>query len=199
MILAFTDTETTHLSSEIGEVWEVAVIRREDDGTETEHVWQVRPDIVRADPEALRICRYEERFAVPEGHDAAYIDRHGIPYPRLRSEAIADIAEALRDAEFIGNNPAFDDRFLRKLLDLRGEEQPWQYRPTCVCARAEGYLAAVDPAWVAEQRKKGPISSRTLSRRLGVEPPGGDAHQALADAKWAMRVYDAVTGSKAGA
>ena len=54
--LAFVDTETTHLDAEVGEAWEVAVILREQDRrTDTEYVWQVRPDLTTADPESLRI------------------------------------------------------------------------------------------------------------------------------------------------
>jgi hypothetical protein len=190
--LTFLDTETTHLSTEVGEVWEVAIILRDRTG-ENEHVWQFRPDIVRASPEALRIGRYDERFSVPEGHDAAYIDPHGVPYPRLRAEAIQKISAILQGAVLVANNAAFDDRHLRKLLNLQEEEQPWFYRPRCVTAMAEGYLRRADPAWMAEQEAKGPISSRTLSRRLGVEPPGADAHQALADARWVAAMHDAIT------
>jgi hypothetical protein len=39
-----------------------------------------------------------------------------------------------------------------------------------------------------------PISSRWLSRQVGVEPPGeGVAHTALGDARWARDVHDAIT------
>lgn len=194
--LAFVDTETTHLSAETGDVWEVAVILRDGAG-QAEHVWQFRPlTPLTADPKALEVGGYAERFAVPDGEWAAYTTGGDID-PMTRTDAIDEIAAMLKGAVLVANNAAFDDRHLRALLQLGAEEQPWHYRPTCVMARAEGYLAAVDPAWMAEQEKKGPISSRTLSRRLGVEPPGDDAHQALADARWAMAVYDAVAGGGA--
>lgn len=196
MILAFTDCETTHLSSEIGEAWEVAVIRREHDGTQAEHVWQFRPlDMSAANPESLKIGHYEERFAVPEDCGAAYTADGDID-PMTRTDAITEVIEILRGATIVGSNPGFDDRFLRKLVGL-GNHQ-WAYRPTCIAILAEGFLRGMDPQWVAAQEANGPISSRALSRRLGVEPPGDDAHQALADARWAMAVYDAV-GSFANA
>lgn len=193
--LAFVDTETTHLSAEIGEVWEVAVILREADGTQAEHVWQFRPlDPTAANPESLKIGRFEERFVVPEDCGAAYTSDGDID-PMARTDAAEEIIETLRGATIIGSNPGFDDRFLRKLLGLGGQQ--WNYRPTCIANLAEGYLWHADPAWTADQASNGPISSRALSRRLGVEPPGDNAHQALADARWAMAVYDAVTGGAA--
>lgn len=198
--LAFVDTETTHLSAEVGEVWEVAVILRGTAG-QAEHVWQFAPRTIDLElhGEALLVGRYHERFAVPGGCTAAYTADGDIE-PMTRDDAITEIAAILGGAVLVANNAAFDDRHLRKLLGLREEEQPWRHRPTCVMARAEGYLWRVDPVWMAEQEAAtGQISSRTLSRRLGVEPPGADAHQALADARWAMAVYDAVTGGKAGA
>lgn len=192
---AFGDVETTHLSAEVGEVWEVAIILRDKSG-QTEHVWQFAPRTI--DPEvhgaALRIGRFHERFAVPDGCTAAYTAGGDID-PMTRDDAVTEIAATLKDAVLIANNAAFDDRHLRKLLALREEEQPWHYRPTCVMARAEGYLWATDPQWMAEQEEAaGQISSRTLSRRLGVQPPGdGVAHTALGDARWVMAVHDAIT------
>jgi DNA polymerase III epsilon subunit-like protein len=190
------DTETTHLSAETGEAWEVAVIVRQD-GVDSEHVWQFRPlNMEAADPKSLAVGQFEDRFVVPDECGAAYTAGGDID-PMNRADALTEITAFLRNAVIVGSNPGFDDRFLRKLLDLRGEEQPWFYRPKCIANLAEGYLWHADPEWMAQQEKNGPASSRALSRRLGVEPPGVDAHQALADAKWAMRVHDAVTGGKA--
>jgi hypothetical protein len=67
--LVFLDTETTGLNPWHHEVWEIAVITRkviehEDQPTQTvdeEHVFHVKPDLTKADPTALRICRYYER------------------------------------------------------------------------------------------------------------------------------------------
>lgn len=195
--LAFVDTETTHLSAEIGEVWEVAIILRETDGTETEHLWQFAPRTIDAEihGEALRVGRFHERFVVPDACTAAYTAGGDID-PMTRDDAIAEITETLRGAVLVANNAAFDDRHLRKLIELREQEQPWRYRPTCVTARAEGYLWAIDPRWMAEQEAAtGQISSRALSCRLGVEPPGEHvAHTALGDARWVKAIHDAITG-----
>lgn len=185
--IAFVDTETTHLDAEIGEAWEVAVILRERDGdatTDTEYVWQVSPDLTVADPEALRIGRFGERFAVPAHVEAAFTGYETGPVaPMTRGQAISAILSVLRGAVLVGSNPGFDDRFLRKLLGAA----PWHYRPYDIVqlAAAKVGLEVAGPL---------PWSSRVLSRAVGVEPPGDDAHQALVDARWARDVFDAVTG-----
>lgn len=202
--IAFVDTETTHLDAEIGDAWEVAVILREFDDnepTDTEYAWQIRPNLATADPEALEVGRYLERFAVPVPAEAAWTGYEDGPVlPMTRSEVVAAILAVLRGAVLVGSNPGFDDRFLRKLLGP-GSAQ-WHYRPVDIATLAAGRkLGMVEMVRQAGGKRLPsdevafPFSSRDLSCWTGVEPPGaGVAHTALGDARWARDVFDAVTG-----
>ena len=205
--IAFVDCETTHLDAEIGDAWEVAVILREFDDnepTDTEYAWQIRPNLATADPEALKIGRYLERFAVPVPAEAAWTGYDGGPIlPMTRKEAVEAIMTVLRGAILVGSNPGFDDRFLRKLCGP-GSAQ-WHYRPIDIATLAAGRKLGmieltrrfgVQP--LPSDEIRWPFSSRDLSRWTGVEPPTADvAHTALGDARWARDVFDAVTGGAA--
>jgi hypothetical protein len=185
--IAFIDCETTHLSAEIGEAWEVAVILREDGDptTDTEYVWQIRLDLTTADPEALRIGRHEERFAIPDGAEAAFTGYGAVdPVPMSRAEVVEAIVRILRGAVLVGSNPAFDERFLRKLVGPGCAQ--WHYRPYDIVQLAAAKIGA---------QAAGPLPWRThvLSRAVGVEPPTAEAaHTALGDARWARDVHNAV-------
>ncbi|MFE4552392.1 hypothetical protein, partial [Streptomyces sp. NPDC056785] len=185
--LAFVDVETTHLSAEIGEAWEVAAILREDPdpANDIEYVWQIRPDLAAADPEALAVGRFEERFRVPPGAAAAYVGYgHDPILPMTRAEAAEGITRVLSGTVLVGSNPGFDERFLRRLLGPGGAQ--WHYRPYDIVQLAAVKLG-VPPL--------GPLpwSTHALSRAVGVEPPAPDvAHTALGDARWARDVHDAV-------
>jgi len=203
--VAFVDTETTHLDPRHGDVWELAVIRR-DGGVDTEYLWQIRPDLATADPEALKIGRFEERFAVPNDWDAIEIFPSGVlPMKLTLPAALFDIQEALKDAVIVGSNPGFDVAFLTKLLQAHGRKLPWHYRSIDITTLAVGALYGrasewtrkdCDAAWYSKVAKAvgWPWKSYDVSRHVEVEPPAkAVAHTALGDARWARDVFDAVT------
>lgn len=185
--VVFVDTETTHLSPRHGDAWEIAVIRRREDGVDCEYVWQVRPDLATADPEALAIGKFHERFAVPDGWDAIEVMPSGPPFRSMIPEMLFDLQEALSGAVWVGSNPGFDVAFISKLLWAYDRKTVWHYRPYDIVQLAAAKVGL---------EKAGPLpwSSRTLSRAVGVEPPGDDAHQALVDARHVRDMFDAIGG-----
>lgn len=189
--LAFVDTETTGLDPRQHDVWEIAVIRRED-GIEVERLWQIRPNLETADPEALDINRYAERFAVPDGWDAIEV-MDGPPMRLTLNEMLFDFQDFIAGCVMVGSNPAFDDAFLKKLLWASGRKIGWHYRTIDVATLAAGFLWSCEPELMGRDTK--PLSSRWLSRQMGIRPPGKDGHQAMVDARWARDLYDMVCSS----
>lgn len=193
--IAFVDTETTGLDPRHADAWEIAVIRRED-GVDTEHLWQVRPNLDTADPEALAIGKYHDRFAVPDGWDAIQTFTDGPPWRLTLPEMLFDLQTVLANAVVVGSNPGFDITFLTKLLQAHARKLPWHYRTVDIATLAAGYLRGYDlSAGETSPELTLPWSSRALSQAVGVQPPGPDtAHTALGDARWAKAVYDAIHG-----
>lgn len=207
--LAFIDTETTHLDPRHGDAWEIAVIRRREDGVDTEYVWQVRPDLTTADPESLAIGKFHERFAIPDDWDAIEAIPSGPPMRSKLPEMLFDLQEALSGAVLVGSNPGFDVAFLSKLLWAHGRKLPWRYRPVDIATMAVGHLYGqaytltkqqCDAEFYgrADRLLEDGWKSYELSRLMGIEPPKPDvAHTALGDARWARDVYDAITKADA--
>lgn len=181
--LAFVDTETTGLS-EARRPWEIAIIRREPDGTTEEWSAFVRVSLDSAEPDALRVGRYADRF----DHAEAITPR----------QAAGIVHELTAGAVLVGSNVQFDAHTLGRLLRAHGIMPAWHYRPLCVATLAAGLLASSGGTWGDGHRldvHTGRFSSYRVSRALGVEPPAADvAHTAMGDAEWTMRLFDRITG-----
>jgi hypothetical protein len=185
--LAFCDTETTSLRHD-RRAWEIAVIVREPGEPDAEHQWFIHRadlDLGNADPMSLKIGRFHER------HPQANGDMFACGGWEAEPEALNEVEQLTRGAHLIGAVPSFDAEVLGNRMRANGICPSWHYHLQDFETLIAGYLRGHDRP-VPEL----PWRSDDLSRAIGVEPPGeDDRHTALGDARWAMRVWDAVMGS----
>lgn len=206
--LAFVDTETTGVHQG-RRAWEVAIIRREPDATETTlHLFIADVDLSEADPFGLKIGRFYERHPAYTGTehgrivDDPWYDMAYGPVPdgaqiTHEAEAAHHVERMTRGAHLVGAVPNFDAEVFADMLRRHQLAPAWHYHLIDVEALAVGYLAGRRPFDRSEPVAL-PWSSDDLTRACGVEPAGDDErHTALGDAKWAMRLYDAIVGGSA--
>lgn len=189
--LVFLDTETTSLDDTYGEVWEIGAIARTPGQPDSEHLWQIWPDLTTANPDSLRIGRfYERRLARPD--QAVKVFSETRLEPTTPAEIAHTLAVLLRGAHVVGAVPDFDYRFLRRLLARYGQCWTAHYHLIDVETLAVGWLHGTGRAGEVGDL---PWDSKALSRAVGVDPAVFDAHTALGDARWVRAIHDAVTGS----
>lgn len=165
--LVFVDTETTGLDPDRHEIWEIALIYPHR-GTWAEYERQIHVSLRNAEPGALRINRYYERF---DGKRAFHA-----------MEVAESIARLTAGKHLVGAVPDFDARFMEKMLRDAGYAPAWHYHLVDVESLAAGALR-LEPPWKSDD----------LGRALGVPPSlEEERHTALGDARWAKRLYDAV-------
>lgn len=197
--LAFMDTETTGLHPG-RRAWEVAIIRREPDGTEeTFHAFVGDVDLSYADPMGLKIGRFYERH--PGYRQGKRLTLYGSDDASYAEYWVAEEVERLtRHAHIVGAVPNFDTEVFDGMLRRGGLIPAWHYHLIDVEALAVGYLcglAVVNPGGGTSGAVSRPWSSDDLSRACGVEPASAEErHTALGDARWAMRLYDAIVNGK---
>jgi hypothetical protein len=202
--LCFIDTETTGVHPG-RQVWEVAMIRREV-GRNQEVQFFVDVDLESADPFGLRVGGFYDRH--PAGR---WLSNQGGPveFPcgsdmgqhLDRATAAKVVARFTHGAHLVGAVPNFDAETLAPLLRENGLTPAWHYHLIDVENLAVGWLlghaagmgtpldliTAATPPWKSDE----------LSRAIGVEPPSDEErHTALGDARWAMRLYDAITEAR---
>lgn len=175
----FLDLETTGLNPEVAEIWEIGAVLRDADGTRREQSAMFAPNLGTAEPEALRVGRFHERFDIDLCDD-----------PRAQAHIIAS---ELAGRVLVTSNSGFDPDFLARFLRAHEVEPTWHFRPLNVQDLAAGWLMRYSyPLEI-------PWCSTDLSRVCGVEPPGPEErHTALGDARWVERWFDAVTQPASG-
>jgi len=171
--LVFIDTETTSLDRYTREVWEVAMIRRETDGSETSYEAMVAGvDLSEAWPVSLQIGRFYGRY-----------DMAGSWNARGHSPA-GDVARSIeaftRGAHLVGAVPSFEDTSLAPLLKRHQLAPAWHYHLVCIENVLAGYFGVVPP-----------YSSGELSMRIGVDPEQFERHTAMGDVLWVKAQWDA--------
>lgn len=188
--LVFVDVESVTLGAAPGSLWELAVIERTPEG-DREWLWQVRPDLTIADPNALRIGKFYQRFRGGAGAEiespfrfaeGENDDRPG--YARSRtSETIArDLAKMLDGATLVGACTWFDAAHIEAFLRANGQAPAWHHRYIDVEALTAGKLGRIMPGLTK------------CADELEIAFDRDQAHTALADARLARDVFDAVMG-----
>ena len=200
--LCFIDTETTSLRPD-RRAWEIGLIAREPGRDDVEHRWFIDAydlDLGNADVMSLKIGRFYER------HPEYQLEREADFTETVSELEALRLVEAItRGAHLVGAVPNFDADVLGARMRANGICPPWHYHLCCVENLAVGWINAHaaalekggdDPDDAARLRRLGkpPWKSDDLSAALGIEVSADDRHTALGDARWAMRIYDAVMG-----
>lgn len=216
--IVFADSETDSLDPRTRQPWDIALIRREPDGTESEHQFYVDLDLSKSDPFALKIGKFWQRhpkgryysgaaaFAeepLDNGGPREHTGRYHQPIGQLltRRAAAQRILRITHGAHIVGAIPSFDTITMEPLLWEAGLMGTWHHHIIDVEALAVGYLrgrassdqvGAYDPRW----RTLGPPwKSDDLHHMLDLDPIAEeDRHTALGDARWARAFYDKIMG-----
>lgn len=176
--LCFIDTETTSLRHD-RQAWEIAMIRREDDGTEEEECIFVEVDLKQADPASLRIGKFWDRH--PHGRRILHDDYSRVGFHSKRSAA-EFVLEMTNDAHLVGANPAFDAEVLADLLRREGLIPTWHHRLIDVEALTYGSFGRIVGGLDAC------LDACDITRT-------GEAHTAMSDALAAKALYDYLIGA----
>lgn len=199
--ICFLDCETDGLHPGC-QPYEIAMIRRDESGTRRIEFF-VEIDLSTADPAGLRVGRFYDRH--PLGRFLSGLDNSVSGTALSAAHAAQLVARHTHGATIVGIVPSFDTRVLAKLLRSQRLTPAWHYHLTDVVDMAAGWLhgaaapvKAVMPESIREVLEL-PLKSEPVSLACGVEPPAPEErHTAMGDARWAMRLYDQLTGATDG-
>ncbi len=192
--IVFADVETTGTDPARHHLWELALIVREvkidpattaDTWTDTEYLWQIRPDLTTADPMALKIGGFYRRCEIydrPVGSALYLVDADTKLDDAMAATYVArQAAELLDGATLAAANVAFDRDFIAAFLRASGQALACDYHLLEMESYAAGALGWAPP-WKLDR----------LLAHAGVEVKAEDRHSALGDARAIRDLYDAV-------
>jgi DNA polymerase III epsilon subunit-like protein len=198
--LVFIDTETTSLRPD-RRAWEIGLIVREPGKPDTEHFWFVDADhldLANADLMSLKIGRFFDRH--PQYRPGWDGDPNDV---EDEGDVLRQVEAITRGAHLVGAVVSFDAEVLGNRMRANGICPSWHYHLCCVENLAVGYLSG-SPAFGASGAGskraevaaliQPPWKSDDLSAALGITVSEDERHTALGDARWALRIYDAVMG-----
>jgi hypothetical protein len=176
--ICFIDTETTSLDRYTRQVWEVAMLRREPDGSETSYEALVEGvDLSEASPVSLRIGRFYDRYNINYATESGLYASGG-EY-QLPFEVAHNIERMTRGAHLVGAVPSFEDTTLAPFLKMHELAPAWHYHLVCIENVLAGWFGVVPP-----------YSSDELSMRMGVDPQKFERHTAMGDVLWVRAQWD---------
>lgn len=221
--LCFADTETTDIGPR-RLAWELAIIRREPDGTRTEFQAFVEVDLSDANPYALSVGRFYDRHPLGQwlarGSATAglivsgpprpeeFLDGHEFPSTVYLTARQASLAWCrwTHGCHIVGAVPNFDTEVMAAAVRAAGLTGGHHYHLIDVENLIVGYLRGnlhftLDITREDEDRLKRittpPWKSDDLFAEVGVTTPDEDRHTALGDARTCERVWDALYGGAA--
>jgi hypothetical protein len=204
--LAFLDTETVTLEPGPDVVWEIGVITRDAGRPDAEWRYQLRPNMAKANPESLEVCRFAERYELADkrAQALAWSPLNGNEPAKLTHAGAALTVHALlRGRHIVGAVTNFDTErlslWMRKAFaGVPDYRDPWHYHLVDVENLAVGFLAGQVQAHTGTaEGLQPPWSSDDLGKMCGVEPDEDEKHTALGDARWARDLYDKIMGCSA--
>lgn len=205
--ISFVDTETTDVGPR-RLAWELAVIRRDPDGTRRELQTFIEVDLADANPYALRVGRFHERH--PLGRFLAGLDdlgngikayADGTPIPQgfpdgstvggfvEPSTALALWCRWTHGAHIVGAVPSFDVEVMAAMAREARLLPSHDHHLSCISDLIAGWLRGQGKPMPGEWRFD------AFAEAAGLPPVPDDVrHTALGDAQAVERAYDLVMG-----
>jgi hypothetical protein len=217
--LCFIDTETTEISHR-RQPWDLAIIRRDPDGSSREFQAFVDVDLSDANPYSLDVGRFHERHPLGRwlasgtgAHPGSALTE--VPTPKrfrlgvedatggylTQREAALVWCRWTHGAHIVGAVPNFDTEIMANVSRSHGLLPSHHYHLGEIENLISGWLLGrvyADPSLPQEEVDRlhelasPPWDSDALFAELGITIPDEDRHTALGDARGVSRAWDAL-------